>query len=81
MAKVSIGDVLGGLNQVVSAIPVLIAAYELGYRLWKEAHGDGTFDEYNAHLLASSSEVTSIAGAWLTEHGWVQGADGGWYRP
>lgn len=85
MSATDVAKTLAGIasagNTIFSFLPLLMSAYEVGYNIWKQSHSDGSFEEYNAHLMASSQEVSSIAGKWLREHGWTQDSDGAWVKP
>lgn len=67
--------------QVASLITLGDAAIRALWGIWSNANPGKTFDEFITTLRADSAEVKALAGEQLTARGFVQGADGEWYKP
>jgi hypothetical protein len=78
-------SILTGVNlllpQVAGLITIGDAAIRALWGIWSARNPGKTFDEYIAELRADAQAVQLLAAEKLTERGFVQAADGTWYKP
>jgi len=78
-AAIAAANVL--LPQVAGIITIGDVAIRTLWGIWSERNPGRTFEEYIAELRSDAEAVQTLAAAQLTARGFVQAADGSWYKP
>ena len=76
----TLGNISAIVGLVSNVIPAALAAYQTLHAIWQKANPTGTFEQFNAALLADSLDVQATSAAALTAWGYEKDANGNWVK-
>lgn len=85
MTREEIVGLIGTANVLLPQITTLVSlgafAIDQLWGIWSERNPGKTFEEFIADLRSNAAELKDVAGDALKARGFVQAADGSWYKP